>query len=489
MLLCTSACGDSSSSSVKELEVDKKLKENAGSSPAQVVVDGTDFKVGDQKLWINGVNTPWDKWNDFGGGFNFEFWQEHFSKLHEAGCNAARVWIICDGTTGIDISPDGTVNGATDAHWSDLDDLFSLAETYQIYIMATVQSFDCFKDQNANYQAWRDMINDQTKTESFIDNYIVPLVQRYDKNDYLWSVDLCNEPDWIVENDECGKLDWLGLERYYAMASAAIHENSDVLVTVGLGMIKYNSDKQQGNKISDAELQSVMTSEKYDKGYAYVDFYSVHWYSWMQGMWGYPFSESPEDFGLDGSISISLLAGYPDIFVLESAEEDPSLLWEPLAKALDQACEQFVAAREKEGAFLKEDLTGKLQDMLSRVDYLTGRAPEILTEYRTQLLEKMQELLSESGINEERILQEAAIYADRTCIDEELTRLRSHITAMQDTFALTGSIGKKLDFLAQEMGRESNTILSKTADVASKECAIDLKTEVEKVREQVQNIE
>ncbi len=301
MLLCTSACGDSSSSSVKELEVDKKLKENAGSSPAQVVVDGTDFKVGDQKLWINGVNTPWDKWNDFGGGFNFEFWQEHFSKLHEAGCNAARVWIICDGTTGIDISPDGTVSGATDAHWSDLDDLFSLAETYQIYIMATVQSFDCFKDQNANYQAWRDMINDQTKTESFIDNYIVPLVQRYDKNDYLWSVDLCNEPDWIVENDECGKLDWLGLERYYAMASAAIHENSDVLVTVGLGMIKYNSDKQQGNKISDAELQSVMTSEKYDKGYAYVDFYSVHWYSWMQGMWGYPFSESPEDFGLDGT--------------------------------------------------------------------------------------------------------------------------------------------------------------------------------------------
>ncbi len=199
--------------------------------------------------------------------------------------------------------------------------------------------------------------------------------------------------------------------------------------------------------------------------------------------------EMASDFGLDGSISISLLAGYPDIFVLESAEEDPSLLWEPLAKALDQACEQFVAAREKEGAFLKEDLTGKLQDMLSRVDYLTGRAPEILTEYRTQLLEKMQELLSESGINEERILQEAAIYADRTCIDEELTRLRSHITAMQDTFALTGSIGKKLDFLAQEMGRESNTILSKTADVASKECAIDLKTEVEKVREQVQNIE
>ncbi len=300
MMITAVSCGGSDNSS-KPLQVDKKLKENAGTGKAQVVVDGTDFKVGDQKLWINGVNTPWDKWNDFGGGFNFEFWQEHFSKLHEAGVNAARVWIVCDGTTGINIAEDGTVSGATDQHWKDLDDLFMLAETYQIYIMATVQSFDCFKDTNSTYQAWRNMVEDESKTESFIDNYIVPLVKRYDKNDYLWSVDLCNEPDWIVENAECGKLKWDGLQRYYAEASAAIHENSDVLVTVGLGMIKYNSDKQQGNKISDGEMQAAMTSSKYDKGFAYVDFYSVHWYSWMQGMWGYPFDQSPEDFGLDGT--------------------------------------------------------------------------------------------------------------------------------------------------------------------------------------------
>ena len=300
MMITAVSCGGSDNSS-KPLEVDKKLKENAGSGKAQVVVEGTDFVVGNQKIWINGVNTPWDKWNDFGGGFNFEFWQEHFSKLHEAGVNAARVWIVCDGTTGIDIAEDGTVSGATDQHWKDLDELFSLAETYQIYIMATVQSFDCFKDSNSTYQAWRNMVQDESKTESFIDNYIVPLVQRYDKNDYLWSVDLCNEPDWIVENDECGKLGWDGLQRYYAEAAAAIHENSDVLVTVGLGMIKYNSDKQQGNKISDGEMQAAMTSSKYDKGFAYVDFYSVHWYSWMQGMWGYPFDESPEEFGLDGT--------------------------------------------------------------------------------------------------------------------------------------------------------------------------------------------
>ena len=165
MMITAVSCGGSDNSS-KPLEVDKKLKENAGSGKAQVVVEGTDFVVGNQKIWINGVNTPWDKWNDFGGGFNFEFWQEHFSKLHEAGVNAARVWIVCDGTTGIDIAEDGTVSGATDQHWKDLDELFSLAETYQIYIMATVQSFDCFKDSNSTYQAWRNMVQDESKTES-----------------------------------------------------------------------------------------------------------------------------------------------------------------------------------------------------------------------------------------------------------------------------------------------------------------------------------
>ena len=138
---------------------------------------------------------------------------------------------------------------------------------------------------------------------------------------------------------------------------------------------------------------------------------------------------------------------------------------------------------------LKNDLIEKLDGMLSRVDYLTARAPEILAEYRENLLEKMRDLLGEAGVDEGRLLQEAAIYADRICIDEELTRLRSHIEAMREVLDLSESVGRKLDFLAQEMGREANTILSKTIDVASTEKAIELKTEVEKVREQIQNIE
>lgn len=322
MLVSTAGCGDSSSSSkadnasssasggagtsdytsfVPDAAMPEKDYETTTDGSAKVTVDGTKFMVGDKELWLNGVNAPWDKWNDFGGGFNFEFWQDHFQKLHNSGVNAARIWIVCNGDVGMLISADGTFDGATTAHWEDLDDLFYLAEQYQIYIMATVQSFDNFKDSNQNYNAWRALIQDSDKTDRFVDNYIVPFVQRYGKSDYFWSVDLCNEPDWIVENDECGKLDWLCLEQYYAKAAAAIHANSDVLVTVGMGMIKYNSDSQQGNKISDSELQNVLSGDKYDKSLAYVDFYSTHWYTWMQGMWGYPFGESPTDFGLDGT--------------------------------------------------------------------------------------------------------------------------------------------------------------------------------------------
>ncbi len=344
MMISVAGCGDSSSSSrtdssskasggessytpvVPEAAMPEKDFETTTDGSARITVDGTKFMVGDKELWFNGVNAPWDKWNDFGGEFNFEFWQDHFSKLHDSGANAARIWVVCNGDVGMIISADGTFDGATTAHWEDLDNLFYLAEQYQIYIMATVQSFDNFKNTNQTYEAWRTLIQDSDKTDRFIDNYLVPFVKRYGKSDYFWSVDLCNEPDWVVENDECGKLDWLYLEQYYAKAAAAIHENSDVLVTVGLGMIKYNSDQQQGNKISDAELQSVMSGDKYDKSLAYVDFYSTHWYTWMQGMWGYPFGESPTDFGLDGTkpsvIGESPAVAEDSSFDIVSAYED-----------------------------------------------------------------------------------------------------------------------------------------------------------------------
>lgn len=291
---------DSSSSVSSKFNFPEKAFQTVTNGKARVKVDKDKLVVDGKELWINGVNSAWDNWNDFGGAFSLEFWMEHFRKLHDAGCNASRIWISCNGDVGMKISADGNFEGAETAHWEDLDDLFTLAENYQIYLMPTVQSFDHYKEENQTHEAWRTMVQDNDKIDKYVDNYIVPLVQRYGKSDYFWAVDLCNEPDWVVENPECGMLDWKYLQSYFARASAAIHENSNVLVTVGLAMIKYNSDDIMGNYISDDALQKILgDNSKYDKSKAYVDFYSTHWYPWMIANWGTNYSQSPKDYKQD----------------------------------------------------------------------------------------------------------------------------------------------------------------------------------------------
>jgi uncharacterized protein (TIGR00255 family) len=154
-----------------------------------------------------------------------------------------------------------------------------------------------------------------------------------------------------------------------------------------------------------------------------------------------------------------------------------------------KASEQFVETRLAEGENLKNDLIGKLDGMLEDVDYIEKRSPEILAEHRQRLEAKVRELLGDSTIDESRIVTETTIFADKICVDEEIVRLRSHITSTRNSLIQGGSIGRKLDFIAQEMNREANTILSKANDLEVANRAINLKTEIEKVREQIQNIE
>ena len=146
-------------------------------------------------------------------------------------------------------------------------------------------------------------------------------------------------------------------------------------------------------------------------------------------------------------------------------------------------------ARIKEGENLKNDLILKLDDMLTHVAYIKERAPEIIAEYKKGLEEKVKELLGDGKFDEGRLLTEVTIFADKVCIDEEIVRLLSHIETTKKALLEGGSIGRKLDFIAQEMNREANTILSKANDLATSNHAIELKTEIEKVREQIQNIE
>ena len=153
------------------------------------------------------------------------------------------------------------------------------------------------------------------------------------------------------------------------------------------------------------------------------------------------------------------------------------------------AAEKFVETRTIEGANLKKDLLGKLDQMAADVAFIERRSPQIIAEYRAKLEEKVKEFLEDSAIEENRIAAEVTLYADKIAVDEEIVRLQSHISSMTDVLESDESIGRKLDFMAQEMNREANTILSKSSDVDLADHAIELKTNVEKVREQIQNIE
>ena len=201
------------------------------------------------------------------------------------------------------------------------------------------------------------------------------------------------------------------------------------------------------------------------------------------------FNKMAEEFSIQNDVKVSTLAKFPEVFSMEQAPDDEEHLWGILSAALEDAAVRFVQSREVEGEHLKNDLLGKLDYMTGLVDYIEGRSPQILTEYRAKLEAKVQELLNGTAMDEGRIAAEVTIYADKICVDEETVRLRSHIENTRKDLLSGGSVGRKLDFIAQEMNREANTILSKSNELSLSDNAIALKTEIEKVREQIQNIE
>lgn len=199
--------------------------------------------------------------------------------------------------------------------------------------------------------------------------------------------------------------------------------------------------------------------------------------------------EMSEEFGLDDDIRVSTLSRYPEVFSMEEQMVDEEEIWKVLSKAIDGAAENFVETRIKEGKNLAEDLIAKLDNMLEHVAFIEERSPQLIDEYRKKLEDRVKELLGDANVDESRLLTEVTIFADKVCVDEEIVRLKSHIETTKQTLIDGGSIGRKLDFIAQEMNREANTILSKANDLDISNRGIELKTEIEKVREQIQNIE
>ena len=229
-----------------------------------------------------------------------------------------------------------------------------------------------------------------------------------------------------------------------------------------------------------SELKNYISRGKVDLFITYEDFSentsSVRYNKELAAEYLGYLKQMASDFDLDCDIRVSTLSKYPE-------------LWKELQRALKGACEMFVQTRITEGEHLRDDLIAKLDGMLKLVDFITERSPQIITEYRQRLEDRVKELLGDTTVDEGRLLTEVTIFADKVCVDEELVRLRSHIETTKNTLTAGGSIGRKLDFLAQEMNREANTILSKSNDLEISNCAIELKTEIEKVREQIQNIE
>jgi len=201
------------------------------------------------------------------------------------------------------------------------------------------------------------------------------------------------------------------------------------------------------------------------------------------------FREMGEEFSLENDIRVSTLARCPDVFSQEDSVQDEEQVWEELERAVRGAAKVFQESREREGEALKADLIEKLDGMKAAVAQIEERSPVLVEEYRKKLYDKLAEVLADTQIDESRILTEAMLYADKICVDEETVRLKTHIDAVKKELENGGSVGRKLDFLAQEMNREANTTLSKTTDIALTDTAIGIKTEIEKIREQVQNIE
>lgn len=199
--------------------------------------------------------------------------------------------------------------------------------------------------------------------------------------------------------------------------------------------------------------------------------------------------ELVQTYGLRDDVSVNALSRFPDILTVRKAAEDEEAIWEAVRQVTDEALAGFVAMREREGARMREDVLARRQTILQAVEKVEARSPEIVREHMAKVEARMKELLSTATVDEQRLLTEAALFADKTATAEEAVRLRSHLDQLETLVNASEPVGRKLDFLVQEINRETNTIGSKVQDVELARVVVDVKAEIEKIREQIQNIE
>ena len=201
------------------------------------------------------------------------------------------------------------------------------------------------------------------------------------------------------------------------------------------------------------------------------------------------YKELADTYGIENDIKVSNISRVSDIFMVRKQAADEDRIWAAVSEVAKAALDGFVAMREREGARLRDDVLSRLDEIISNVDFIEKRSPDTVAEYNEKLLGRLREMLGDAHIDEQRILTEAAIFADKIAVAEETVRLRSHISQLRSFLDSSEAIGKKMDFLVQELNREANTIGSKAQDVEIARRVVAVKAEIEKIREQIQNIE
>lgn len=200
-------------------------------------------------------------------------------------------------------------------------------------------------------------------------------------------------------------------------------------------------------------------------------------------------SEIAEKYQISNDVTVMGLSKYNDIFKLTKPPADEEKLWESVKSVLNEAIEKFIAMRKAEGEKLYNDITKRCEKVLSLIEQIEQRAPQITAEYRKKLTDKINELLNDTTVDEQRIITEVAIFADKIAVDEETVRLKSHFEQFASILNSNSAAGRKTDFILQEMNRETNTIGSKIQDIQISHIVVEIKSELEKIREQIQNVE
>lgn len=277
-----------------------------------------------------------------------------------------------------------------------------------------------------------------------------------------------------------------GSKRVVAEIRSVNHRYADYNIKVPryYGFLEDMARKYVSQYISRGKVDVFISVESYSDTDRQITLNSALAQSYIEAL-----RQMRDEFNLADDISVSSVARFSDIFQSERKEEDADEIWQIVLQALKPALEQFIQMREREGERMAADVRQRGEYMLTLVSDVERRSPERVSEYRERLKSKLMEVLESSDIDEARILTEAAIYADKVAVDEETVRLRSHFAELERILSSGEPAGRKLDFLIQEMNREINTIGSKANDIQTAKIVVELKAELEKMREQVQNIE